>query len=135
MDIKRLTKYVEQTRRELLSKQKRESPARVHRAQKYSVTSISINPEAFLSNWLVLVTKISGNGHSYDCNIAFEKVVSDLIESAKNSSNHYVNGHLILASLKRSLDNNDIYISCTCPDFKYRYDYWATQGKYKWGKW
>lgn len=125
---------LEKTRQELLKKQKSETPERVQRAGAYSVSQISIDSDAFLNDWLVIKTTISGNGSSYTDYIAFKGVVKDLIEAAKNNSSHTVNSKLIIKSIHASLDKNDVYIDCDCPDFKFRYDYWATQGKFKWGK-
>lgn len=125
---------LEKTRQELLRKQKSETPERVQKAGAYSVSKISIDSDAFLNDWLVITTDINGNGHSYTDTIAFKGVVNDLIKQAKNASSHTVNSKLIIKSIHNSLDINDIYIDCDCPDFKYRYEYWATQGKFKWGK-
>lgn len=125
---------LEKNRQELLSKQKRETPERVNRAGAYSVTSIEVDSQAFLNDWLIITTTISGNSRSYTDTIAFKNVFSNLIEIAKNDTTHNVNGKLIQKSLKLSLDNNDIYIDCTCPDFAFRYAYFATKDKFKWGK-
>lgn len=125
---------LEKTRIELLQKQKRETPERVFRAASYSVSNILIDADAFLSDWLVIKTTISGNSHSYTDYIAFKGVFSDLIELAKKDYTHTVNSKLIIKSIHSSLDKHDIYIDCDCADFKYRYAYFATQDKFKWGK-
>lgn len=125
---------LEKTRQELLKKQKRETPERVIRAQKYSVSQITIDSDAFMHDWLVIKTNISGNNKTYEDIIAFKGVMTDLISSIKNSSTHVVNSKSIIKSIHKSLDTQDIYIDCTCPDFKYRYAYFATQDKFKWGK-
>lgn len=125
---------LEKTRKELLQKQKHEAPKRVKRAEQYSVTSVAIDPDAFLNDWLVITTTISGNSRSYTDQIAFKGVMTDLIEVAKNDSSHTVNSKLIIKSIHASLDKNDIYINCTCPDFKFTYQYWASKGKFCWGK-
>ena len=125
---------LEKNRQELLTKQKRETPERVKRADSYSVNNSIIDADALLNDWLVITTNISGNGKTYKDAIAFKGVMTDLIEIAKKDSSHVVNSKLILKSIKQSLDNQDIYIDCDCPDFKFRYEYWATKGKFKWGK-
>lgn len=129
-----LQQLLEKTRRELLIKQKRESPARVKRSESYSVSNTQIDPEAFLNDWLVISCNISGNSSNYNDVIAFKNVVNDLIEEAKKDSKHIVNSRLIQKSLKNSLDKNDIYIDCDCPDWIYRFEYWSTRDKFKWGK-
>lgn len=124
----------EKTRRELIIKQKHETPERIERSKRYSISNVKVNAEAFLANWLVITTNISGNSSQYNDVIAFENVLTDLIEAAKQDSKHYVNAKLIQKSLKASLDKNDIYLDCTCQDWMYRYAYWSTKGKFKWGK-
>ena len=126
--------FLEKTRQELLTKQKRETPERVQRAGAYAVSGIEVDSEAFLNDWLVITTNISGNGHTYVDKIAFKGIMKDLIEIAKTDNKHYINSKLVIKSLHQSLDKNDIYIDCSCPDFKFRYDYWATKEKFKWGK-
>lgn len=123
----------EKNRTELLSKERQETPKRVLKSKNYSISNIIIDPEAFINNWLVISTNISGNGSTYLDNISFKNVITNLINICKNDTQHYVNSKLIQKSLKQSLDKNDIYIDCSCPDFKYRYAYHATQGKFKWG--
>lgn len=134
MELTNVTLLLEKNRQELLSKQKRETPERIQRAGAYSVSQINIDPEALLNDWLVITTNISGNSHTYTDSIAFKNVMIDLIELAKVDSKHYVNSKLIIRSIKRSLDKQDIYISCDCADFKFRFDYWSTRDKFKWGK-
>lgn len=134
MKFTNVTLLLEKNRQELLNKQKRETPERIQRAASYSVSQINIDSDALINDWLVITTDISGNSHTYTDSIAFKNVMLDLIELAKIDSKHYVNSKLIIRSIKRSLDKHDIYISCDCDDFKYRYDYHATQGKFKWGK-
>lgn len=134
MTITKSEILLEKNRQELLSKQKSETPERIQRASNYSISKISIESEALLNDWLVITTNISGNSSTYNDSIAFKNVMTELIALAKIDSKHYVNSKLIIRSIKRSLDKNDIYINCTCDDFKYRYAYHATQGKFKWGK-
>ena len=124
---------LEKNRKELLLKQKRETPERVERANSYSINNVTIDPTALLSDWLVITTNISGNGSTYSDSIAFKFVMTDLIEQAKKSPKHVVNSKLIIKSIHESLDKQDIYIDCSCDDFKYRYSFWSTQEKYKWG--
>lgn len=125
---------LEKNRKELLAKQKRETPERVKRSESYSISKIEIDPQALVNNWLVITTTISGNSKYYTCIIAFKNVFTDLLNIAKNDSSHTVNSKLIIKSIHLSLDNNDIYIDCSCPDFTYRYAYFATKDNFKWGK-
>ena len=134
MTLENIKLLLEKNRKELLIKQKRETPERVERANSYSVSNVTIDSTALLSDWLVITTNISGNGSTYSDSIAFKFVITDLIEQAKNSPKHVVNSKLIIKSIHASLDKQDIYIDCSCDDFKYRYAFWSTKGKFKWGK-
>lgn len=134
MTLENIKLLLEKNRKELLIKQKRETPERVARANFYSVSNVTIDSTALLSDWLVITTNILGNGSTYTDSIAFKFVITDLIEQAKNSPKHVVNSKLIIKSIHASLDKQDIYIDCSCDDFKYRYAFWSTQGKFKWGK-
>lgn len=127
-------KLLEKNRKELIMKQRRETPERVERSNAYSVSNVTIDTSALLSDWCVITTTISGNGSTYTDSIAFKYVMTDLIETVKQSSNHVVNSKSILKSIHSSLDKQDIYIDCSCADFKYRYSFWSTEGKFKWGK-
>lgn len=40
---------------------------------------------------------------------------------------------IVQEALNRALDTEDIYVSCSCPDFKYRMRYYATQKGYLFG--
>lgn len=117
MALENIKLLLEKNRKELLIKQKRETPERVERANSYSVSNVTIDPTALLSDWLVITTNISGNGSTYTDSIAFKFVITDLIEQAKNSPKHVVNSKLIIKSIHESLDKQDIYIDCNCPDF------------------
>lgn len=134
MKITNVKTLLEKNRQELLNKQKREAPKRIKRANSYSVTDISIDSSALVNDWLVITTTISGNSSNYSDSIAFKNVMTDLISLAKIDSSHYVNSKLIIRSIKRSLDSQDVYISCDCDDFKFTYDYWSSHDKFKWGK-
>jgi len=112
-----LIKIFEKTRQELLAKQRSESPIRVKKAERYSVTQVNIDPNAFINNWFVLDCHIAGGHKNYKNYISFQNVMTDLIESAKNDSKHFINSRLIQSSIKKSLDTNDIYIDCDCEDF------------------
>lgn len=39
----------------------------------------------------------------------------------------------VVESLSRALDLEDLYVNCSCPDFRYRFSYWATQEDCKYG--
>lgn len=125
---------LEKSRIDLINKTQRESPQRVNRANSYSISNCVIDANAFLNDWIVINCEISGNGNTYKANIAIKNTMTNLILAAKNDNKHYVNSKLIQSSLKKSLDHNDVYVDCSCPDFVYTYSYFATNDNFKWGK-
>ena len=52
----------------------------------------------------------------------------------KHIKDRRINYTTIRRLLSRSIDRSQIRINCTCPDFRYRYAYTATQGKFKEGE-
>ncbi len=44
-----------------------------------------------------------------------------------------LNYDLLRSALPKLVDSSDLKIHCSCPDFKYRFAYWATKHKYKEG--
>lgn len=40
---------------------------------------------------------------------------------------------LLTNTLSKALDEEDLYVNCTCDDFKYRFAYWATKADCKYG--
>lgn len=70
---------------------------------------------------------IDGETDSYDVIVAFEGVIAKLKELAKNSKTKFpINRYIVLRAIQTAFDANDVYISCTCPDFRYRFRYWCT---------
>jgi len=41
--------------------------------------------------------------------------------------------NMVTEALSKSLDTEDLYVNCTCPDFLYRFSFWATQADCKYG--
>ncbi len=40
----------------------------------------------------------------------------------------------ITQAIMESMNDKDVYVHCSCPDFKYRYAYWSTRNKYNSGE-
>lgn len=69
--------------------------------------------------------------------ISFEGAFSNLYNIVRSwgGTNRWkrIDLKMLTKCLSKSLDEDDLYVSCTCPDFKYRFDYWLTQAGAKYG--
>ena len=52
-----------------------------------------------------------------------------------NGTNRWkrITHRMLVECLSEALDRRDLYIDCSCPDFKYRFAYWATKAGCKYG--
>ena len=106
----------EVSRRNLVGKTKVYSPARYDKRLKYAAMSIpEVDEDELLNNDMLVLTIQVG---AYSCVIAYKGVISRIVEIAKNSFNHRVNRRLIVRALNEQIDLTDVYVRCSCPDFK-----------------
>lgn len=87
----------------------------------------------FKGDMLSIIIPVSGETDDYDVEILFEGVCSDIKDEIKRNKNK-LEYKCVYRAIMSDIDKQDIYISCTCSDFKYRFSYWATKGKYNGGK-
>jgi len=127
-----LSKLDEIGRRNLVGKTKAQSPERFNKRMSYKPLSYrDISFEDLLENDL-LVARISIG--KYISTIAFKGVIKDLIEIVKKQQKPYLTLQSVIRALTYAIDKTDIFVDCSCDDFKYRYAYWATYHGYKYGK-
>ena len=86
----------------------------------------------FKSNVLSLNLPIQGSSSDYTVNVMFEGICDD-IQREVRSNNYKVEYKCLYKAIIKAIDHNDIYISCTCNDFKFRQAYYATKGRYNSG--
>lgn len=90
-----------------------------------------INLDRFFSDDLIVATAKVGD---YFATVAFQGVLSRILDLVKGSKNHTLVQKLIIKAVSQVIDDSDLLINCDCDDFKYRFAYWATTYGYKWGK-
>ena len=79
----------------------------------------------FKNNILDVNVPVRGETDDYLVRISFGGVLDALQdEVAKNGD--LFNLRVVLKALTDAFRNNDVYIHCSCPDWKYRFAYWAT---------
>lgn len=123
-------------RKELIKGSKLQSPDRLARSKKYSAKDFkNVNFRQLMEHdtftWIARVG-------DHTVAISFEGPFEDLKFYVKGMRGpnrlKRINVKLVAAALSKSLDENDLYISCTCPDFRYRFAYYCTQEDCKFGK-
>lgn len=85
----------------------------------------------FKDNILEVSIKVNGETDNYLVKISFGGILDSINKEINRT------GELDLRSIIRGIINtfnsSDVYISCTCPDFYYRFGYYATVNKYNSG--
>lgn len=121
----------EVSRKNLVGKTKVGSPQRYNRRLRYSAMSTpEIDGDELLNNDRLVIHVQVGK---YICTIAFEGVIKKLVEIVKRDSLHRVIRRFVVQALNNQVDLTDVYVKCTCPDFRYRFAYFATKYDYIWG--
>ena len=92
-----------------------------------------INMDAFWKgDILEFGVKVHGETDDYVVTIIFENILRNLQAEVKGNKNK-LEFKCVLRALLSSFNNDDVYVSCSCPDFKYRQAYHATRGGYNSG--
>lgn len=129
-------KLNEVLRSQMIKGSKLQSPDRLARSKKYSAKDFkNVNFRQLMErDTFTWIAKVG----DYTVAISFEGPFEDLkyyVKSMRGPNRlKRISVKLVAAALSKSLDENDLYISCSCPDFKHRFSYHATQADCKFGK-
>lgn len=122
----------EKGRNDMLSKSRKESPGRWQRRQNYkNFKLVKTDIKDLDDKDTVVVTFEVGD---YIANIAFKNILLNLREVVKQDPKHMVKFDWVIRACNRAIDQSDVYVSCQCADFKYRFRYVATKNTYVYGK-
>ena len=66
---------------------------------------------------------VVGESDEYAVTIKLEGVVAEIQKNIKNNNNK-LEFRTIIQSLTKVFNTTDVYVKCTCPDFKYRFAHW-----------
>lgn len=125
----------EVTRWEIIRKSQRESPMRFKKMKLYKAKDFNnVDFESLFTTDTFTWKSRVGN---YIVTISFEGAFSNLYTevgswSGKNRWKR-IDLKLLTKCLSKSLDEDDLYIDCSCSDFLYRFSWWATQADAKYG--
>lgn len=85
--------------------------------------SINMN-SVFADGILTVNIPVVGETNNYLVKIKFGGFLDILRAEAQR--NDAIDLRTIVRALLTAFNTDDVYIHCSCPDFKYRFDYWAT---------
>ncbi len=86
----------------------------------------------FKKDILTVGIRVQGETDYYIVKIKFEGVLKELQRYIKQNNNKF-EYKVVLQALTRVFNTGDIYVNCTCPDFKFRFDFWSTVNNYNSG--
>ena len=73
--------------------------------------------------------EVKGETDDYIVTISYGDFIEQLRRQLKRESTGEANLRTFVRALTSSFDSEDVYIHCSCPDWKYRMDYWATMNQ------
>ena len=81
----------------------------------------------FKTDILDVSIDVKGETSIYKVRLSFVGTLEEIHKELQRTGAEKVDRKLILRALTKAFNNDDVYINCTCPDFKYRFKYWATK--------
>ena len=78
----------------------------------------------FRDNILDVVVKVKGETDNYDVKMSFTGFLDQISRQLKDDQK--IDLRIIIRSFVSAFNSGDVYIHCSCPDFKYRFNYWVT---------
>lgn len=106
---------------------------RYHRRKKSKIApsikhfnNIDMN-KFFKTDILDLLIDVKGETNIYQVRISFVGVLIEIVNELQDRGLDKIDRKCILRALTRAFNTEDVYINCTCPDFRYRFKYWATK--------
>lgn len=126
----------EVTRMDIIRAAKNQSPDRFLKKNSYTTKDFkNLNfKKLFIDDELLIVLRIG----DYVVSIMFEGAFEELQHLVHNMRGpnriKRITRTVVQEALSRALDTEDLYVSCSCADFKYRFRYYATQKDYLFGK-
>lgn len=80
----------------------------------------------FKENVLTVNIKVHGETDEYVVRMSFGGFL-DILRDQLERNNNQLDLRTISRALVIGFNKDDVYINCSCPDFRYRFGYWATR--------
>lgn len=135
--LRELYKLDEATRNQLIAQSRnvgiyKDTSRGANRAQrkKYSKVANAVKAyneinmnDLWKSDILQVNIPVVGETDEYTVTIKLEGVVAELQKNIKNNQNKF-EFRTIIQALTKVFNTSDVYVKCSCPDFKYRFAHW-----------
>lgn len=92
-----------------------------HQVRSYN--RINMN-DLFKKDQLICDIPIIGETDNYTVTIKLEGVVAEMAKNIKNNHNQF-EYRTVLQSVTKILNTGDVWVKCTCPDWKFRFSHWG----------
>jgi hypothetical protein len=79
--------------------------------------------KVFKQDILQVNIPVVGESDEYTVTIKIEGVIAEIQKNIKNNDNKF-EFRTIIQALTKVFNTTDVYVKCTCPDFKYRFAHW-----------
>lgn len=131
----------EERRPQLLSrsrvskKEKEDNRTRYEKRVKSKISSNvrnynSINMNSLFKEGILTVDiEVQGETNKYTVTVSFGGFLDQLKDQLERSKKEEVTLKDIIRALINSFNDDDVYVRCSCPDYRYRLSYWNTKDK------
>ena len=134
----------EATRQELIKQGKKGKPTKKYKTSRYERRKyVAINPSSknynkidmnalFKGGLLSFKVPVNGETNKYEVELLFDHFLEELQKQVKKDKK--CEYKTVARAMMNAYNRDDTYISCSCPDWQYRFNYWATKDRYNSGK-
>ena len=77
----------------------------------------------FKKDILTVKVPVTGETDDYTVSIKIEGVVAEIARNVKNNKNKF-EFRTVIQALTKMFNTSDIYVNCTCKDYRYNFDHW-----------
>jgi hypothetical protein len=130
-------KLIEITRLDLLRKGQSEDPARYARRMNYvnDIKPIAVAKDLFIKTGTLTVPMNIGTGeHQYVVTIHISGIMKLIRDELDRANKVLPDRPLVYRALRKAVDTSNVYVNCQCPDYKYRFKFWASRKDYQYGE-
>ena len=136
---------LEKNRAELIAKSKNADKVKQYGTTRYERRNVQhvYNPEKQLNNLdmnslfraglLYLQIPVQGETNNYVVEVLFDGILQAINRELKHNQNN-LEYKVFYRAIVDAINRQDVYIACSCPDWKYRFAAWASKGRYNAGR-
>lgn len=135
---------LEKSRNELIAKSKHADRVKSYGTTRYERRNVQhiYNPEKQLNNLdmnglfraglLSLKVPVQGETNNYTVEVLFDGIL-DAVNRELKRNNYELEYKVFYRAIIDAINKQNIYIACSCPDWKFRMAYWSSKNRYNAG--